>query len=206
MRDINYYLGLPYTVILRRDEEGDFVARIDELPGCTAHGKSPQEALENLEESKLLWITDCIEGGEPVPEPAVEESLPSGKWVQRVPKGLHKKLSSIAKREGVSLNQLVTSILAEAVGLRRAKEYQQVPLDKGRDISTKSVPVRTKQETLFQDIPDYYKVSDLVVRLDQFSMFLDVNGPEVFARVFRRSGTVSLPVYEVADQLKGYLH
>jgi antitoxin HicB len=119
MKNLQYYLELPYTVMMRRDEEGDFVARIDELPGCAAHGHTPHEAFEALEEAKQLWITDCLESGDPVPEPAIEEALPSGKWVQRVSKTLHKKLVSLAKRENVSLNQLVTSLLAEAVGARR---------------------------------------------------------------------------------------
>src|SRR3990172_8222312 len=119
MKDVRYYMGLPYTVILRRDEENDYVARIDELPGCVAHGKDQQEALQGLGEGKEAWIIDCIERGDSVPEPAAEETMPSGKWVQRVPKSLHRKLASIAKREGVSLNQLVTSILSEAVGVRK---------------------------------------------------------------------------------------
>ena len=122
MKNRRYYLELPYTVVMRRDEEGDYVARIDELPGCTAHGKTPEQALEAIKGAKQLWITDCLESGDPVPEPATEESLPSGKWVQRVPKSLHKKLVSLAKRENVSLNQLVTSLLAEGVGLRRAAQ------------------------------------------------------------------------------------
>jgi antitoxin HicB len=120
MKNLQYYLELPYTVIMRRDEDGDYVARIDELPGCAAHGETQAQALEALEEAKELWITDCLESGDPVPEPEPDEPLPSGKWVQRVPRTLHKKLVSLAKRENVSLNQLVASILAEAVGSRRA--------------------------------------------------------------------------------------
>jgi antitoxin HicB len=119
MKNLQYYLELPYTIIMRRDEEGDYVARIDELPGCAAHGNTPQEAFEALEEAKHLWITDCLESGDPVPEPATEEVLPSGKWVQRVSRTLHQKLIALAKRENVSLNQLVTSLLAEAVGTNR---------------------------------------------------------------------------------------
>src|SRR6266567_2567371 len=122
MKDVKYYLGLPYTMILRQDEDGDVVARIEELPGCAAHGKTPKEALENLGEAKGLWISDCLEGGDPVPEPSPVDHLPSGKWVQRVPRSLHRKLSQFARREGVSLNQMVTSILSEAVGVRKAEE------------------------------------------------------------------------------------
>src|SRR5579863_1435636 len=119
-KDLKYYLGLPYTVVVRRDEEGDFVARVDELPGCAAHGKSAAEALRNLEEAKELWIAESLDAGQSVPEPAAEEALPSGKWVQRVPRSLHRKLTALARREGVSLNQLVSTILSEAVGAKTA--------------------------------------------------------------------------------------
>ena len=95
-RELEDYVALPYTVIIRKDEDGDFVARIEELPGCTAHGKSKTSALANLEAAQRLWITDCLETGDAVPEPETEE-LPSGKWVQRVPRSLHKKLSRLAK-------------------------------------------------------------------------------------------------------------
>jgi antitoxin HicB len=98
VKSINYYLGLPYTVIMRADQEGDFVARVDELPGCSTHGKTHAEALEALEETKRLWITDCLENHDPVPEPAIEVGLPSGKWLQRVPRSLHRKLIQQAKR------------------------------------------------------------------------------------------------------------
>jgi hypothetical protein len=63
-----------------------------------------------------VWIGDCIESGDAVPKPAEEVELPSGKWLQRVPRSLHLKLIHLAKEESVSLNQLVTSALSEAVG------------------------------------------------------------------------------------------
>jgi predicted RNase H-like HicB family nuclease len=122
-KDVGYYTRLPYTIIMRRDDEGDLVAKIDELPGCSAHGATPAEALENLAEAQQLWIEDCIEAGQPVPEPeAEEETLPSGKWLQRVPRSLHQKLVQLARRENVSLNQLVTSMLSEAIGTKSYKE------------------------------------------------------------------------------------
>lgn len=117
MSDLEKYLELPYTIILRRDREGDFVAKIEELPGCSAHGKTREEALHNLEEAQVLWIEDCLEQGDPVPVPE-EETLPSGKWLQRVPRTLHRRLQVLARREGVSFNHYVTAILAAASGLR----------------------------------------------------------------------------------------
>jgi len=113
-KDVAFYMALPYTRSLRRDQDGDVVARIEELPGCSAHGETDAEALENLTEAQRLWLEDCIESGDPVPEPHKDEPLPSGKWVQRVPRSLHRQLVELAKRENVSLNQFVTSVLARA--------------------------------------------------------------------------------------------
>ena len=117
-KNLEYFLSLPYGIVLRRDDEGDWVAKIEELPGCIAHGSDRSEALENLEEVQRAWIEDALTAGDAIPEPDATEGLPSGKWLQRVPRSLHKKLAELAKKEGVSLNQLTTSVLAEAVGKR----------------------------------------------------------------------------------------
>jgi antitoxin HicB len=118
-KDAEYYLRLPYGIALRKDDEGDWIARVEELPGCVAHGETETQALQHLEEIKTAWIEEAIESGETIPEPRADEDLPSGKWLQRVPRSLHKGLTDVAKREGVSLNQLVTTFLAEAVGRYR---------------------------------------------------------------------------------------
>src|SRR5581483_2410870 len=111
------YLALPYTLQLRRDQEGDFVAKVVELDGCVAHGATEAEALERLREMQSLWLQDALEAGSSIPVPQqADEELPSGKWLQRVPRSLHAQLAKLAVREGVSLNQLVTSLLSEAVG------------------------------------------------------------------------------------------
>jgi predicted RNase H-like HicB family nuclease len=112
-----YFMSLPYTVLLQRDEEGDWFAWVGELEGCVAHGRTKAKALAVLDEIKKAWIEDALEVGDPIPKPEpVAPELPSGKWLQRVPRTLHRKLASLAEREGVSLNQLTTAILAERVG------------------------------------------------------------------------------------------
>jgi antitoxin HicB len=109
--------ALRHTIVVRQDEEGDYVASVAELDGCVAHGQDVTEALAELTSMKRLWIESCLAEGKPVPLPAEDDdSLPSGKWLQRVPRTLHKKISNLAQREGVSLNQYVVSVLAEAVG------------------------------------------------------------------------------------------
>jgi antitoxin HicB len=113
------YLALPYTIRLRRDDEGDWIAEIDELEGCAAHGDSREEALVRLDEAKTLWIDECLAHAQPIPQPEPVEELPSGRWVQRVPRSVHKNLTRLAKLEGTSLNQLVSNILSEHIGARR---------------------------------------------------------------------------------------
>ena len=118
-------MNLPYTVVLCRNEQAEYVARLDELAGLSARGRTSQEALENLEAAKKVWIEDCLGRGDPIPPPRAkersEEELRSGKWLQRIPRTLHRDLIRLAEREQVSLNQLVTSLLSEAVGARRPK-------------------------------------------------------------------------------------
>jgi antitoxin HicB len=125
MKDSQYYLGLPYTVVIKRDEDGDFVARVQELPGCSTHGKTAAEATEAIQEVQAAWIEECLKNGQPVPEPVPEDALPSGKFLLRVPRSLHRDLAEMARRENVSLNQLVTTLLARAIEATRV----QPPLD-----------------------------------------------------------------------------
>ena len=91
-RKRDYLRTLPYGILSRRDEEGDWVARVVELPGCTAHGSTLARAIENLDEVMALWFEDALTSGSAIPEPRNDEGLPSGKW-------LHKKLIELAGRE-----------------------------------------------------------------------------------------------------------
>lgn len=127
--DLDNYLRLPYAITLRPDEEGDWIAQMRELKGCIAHGGTQAEALERLDDAKREWIKSALEHALPVPMPAPEESLPSGKWIQRVPKSLHNDLRQLARGEGTSLNHLVTRILSEYVGsARTAVSFRWLPV------------------------------------------------------------------------------
>lgn len=131
-KTLEEYLALPYTIVLRRDiRDGIVVARVEELPRCSAHGDTEIEALSNLRENMGVWIGDCLESGDPVPEPAEEIELPSGKWLQRVPRSLHLKLIRLAKDESVSLNQFITAVLAEAAGERAARSSEALSASVG---------------------------------------------------------------------------
>ena len=57
------------TIIYWSEEDQSFIADVPELPGCMAHGISPDEALANAQEAMQLWLDTAREFGEPIPEP-----------------------------------------------------------------------------------------------------------------------------------------
>jgi predicted RNase H-like HicB family nuclease len=57
------------TIIYWSDEDQSFIADVPELPGCMAHGASPDEALANAQEAMQLWLDTAHEFGDPIPEP-----------------------------------------------------------------------------------------------------------------------------------------
>ena len=57
------------TIIYWSEEDGVFIAEVPELPGCMAHGATPDEALANVKDAIELWISTAKEFGDPIPEP-----------------------------------------------------------------------------------------------------------------------------------------
>lgn len=107
MKKINDYMNLPYNYIIQpiTDESGSyFYARILEFDGCQSTGKTFEEAYENLKEAMEGWIEAKLEGGFEIPLPVGYNDF-SGKFIVRIPKSLHYRLSLEAEQEGVSLNQ-----------------------------------------------------------------------------------------------------
>lgn len=58
-----------YEIILFwSDKDQVFIAEVPELPGCSAHGNSREEALNSVESAIELWIETAAEFGDPIPE------------------------------------------------------------------------------------------------------------------------------------------
>ena len=112
---IEEYLALNYTTEIRFDPDDQiYIAKIKELKDCESHGETKQEALEAVEIAKRLWIETAIDHDFKIPVPK-EEGEFSGKFIVRVPKGIHKEITEKAEEQGVSLNQWVLSVLAKNV-------------------------------------------------------------------------------------------
>ena len=106
----------PYPVTLVHDDD-QWLATIDALPGCTARGATPDEAVERASEAMAAWIASAKQEGKSVPEPKTAQSH-SGRLLLRMPQTLHAELARIAERESVSLNQFITDVLSGALGWR----------------------------------------------------------------------------------------
>lgn len=100
-----------YPVTLRPQPEGGFVVEIEDLPGCITQGETAAEALAAAEDARRLWLAAAREHGDPIPPPSIDPRY-SGRLLVRMPKSLHRRLATSARREGVSLNQLVVALLA----------------------------------------------------------------------------------------------
>lgn len=112
MKTIDYYLKLPYKLEIVPDmDEGGFVARYPELPGCITVGDTLESVVKNLNDAKIEWITAALEDGNTIPEPSTYDDY-SGQFKLRLPKSLHKLLADQSKEEGVSMNQYCVYLLS----------------------------------------------------------------------------------------------
>lgn len=123
-KDLEYYLGLPYTITLKRGsgEGGEYwIARVLELPHCMTHGAKPEEALSDIEDAKQEWLKSNLEAGLPIPEPVKF----SGQYHLRMPPSLHEALALKSESEDVSLNQFIITALARAVGYAEPQKKRE---------------------------------------------------------------------------------
>ncbi|OGQ98427.1 MAG: hypothetical protein A2505_06345 [Deltaproteobacteria bacterium RIFOXYD12_FULL_55_16] len=98
---------------LANDEGGGYLVTFPDLPGCMSDGNTIEEAIANGMDAEHSWLETAREFGDAIPEPG---HAYSGKWMQRVPKSIHARLTARASQEGVSINSLVASFIAQGLG------------------------------------------------------------------------------------------
>ena len=106
-----------YRISLVRAGEGpdaSWLAEVEDLPSASARGSSPEEAVQRAWSAaeKSLGLSSVEDVDETQSKRAASRS---GKILVRMPATLHDELARAAEREGVSLNQLITGVLAGAV-------------------------------------------------------------------------------------------
>lgn len=79
-----------------------------------ADGATIEEAIDEARDAFQAWVTAEQEDGHELPPPKSY----SGQFVQRIPKSLHMQLARRAAVEGVSLNHLASTLLAQGLAGR----------------------------------------------------------------------------------------
>ena len=100
---------------LNRDEGGGFLISYPDFAECISDGETVEEALENGQDALKATIAALKAKDLPVPA-ANSGGIASGKFVARVPKTIHAQLATRARTEGVSLNTLVVTFIAQGLG------------------------------------------------------------------------------------------
>jgi antitoxin HicB len=91
---------------LSQEDGGGWLVTFPDLPGCMADGETVEEAVSEAADAEQSWLKTHEELDLPVP---------SGRFMVRIPKTLHTKLSARAKQEGVSMNTLAVAYLSEGM-------------------------------------------------------------------------------------------
>jgi hypothetical protein len=150
--------------------------------------------MHNLED----WISFAIDEGDSIPLPEQDDALPSGKWLQRVPRSLHKLVIDRAALEGVSLNSYVSNTLALAVGMAQREEIPSKPT------TIDTLQAAAYAQPLFYGIPQ--------VNLNDWTTQLCIGTPQVatFAAKSPKFGVADLgqidkPYSIFVDSLVGRL-
>ncbi|MBI5751204.1 MAG: type II toxin-antitoxin system HicB family antitoxin [Hydrogenophilales bacterium] len=101
---------------LAKAEGGGWLITWPDLDGCMSDGETPEAAIQNGRDAFSAWM--AVRGQDlkrPAPKPSRTTVKPA-RFVLRTPQTLHARLVARAQAEGVSLNTLVTSFIAESLG------------------------------------------------------------------------------------------
>jgi len=115
-----------YTINIRQgnfEGEACFEARIKELPDVAEYGDSVEEAYQLALDTIETTAEIFAQKGRSMPEPAPTLDDYSGRVTLRLPKSLHRALAEKAETEGISLNQMLVTILGAYRGFDGAMTH-----------------------------------------------------------------------------------
>lgn len=111
---------------LSDDDGGGFLVSFPDFAECISDGETIDEALENSRDALQATIAALKAKKLPVPAPN-SGGVASGKFIARVPKTIHAQLATRARAEGVSLNTLVLTFIAQGLGTSSTKSRARNP-------------------------------------------------------------------------------
>ena len=100
---------------LSSEEGGGYLISFPDFAECISDGETVDQAVQSGLDALKATIAALKAKKLPVPAPN-SGGVASGKFVARVPKTVHAQLATRARAEGVSLNALVLSFIAQGLG------------------------------------------------------------------------------------------
>ena len=97
------------------EEGGGYLLSFPDFAECISDGETVEESIQNGLDALKATIAALKAKKLPVPSPN-SGGVASGKFVARVPKTVHARLATRARAEGVSLNALVLTFIAQGLG------------------------------------------------------------------------------------------
>ena len=124
---------------IAQEDGGGYLVSFPDLPGCIADGKTPEEAFHEAEDALESWLATAKEFGDLIPIPSKTITEYSGQWRMRAPKSLHASLANRAKEEGVSLNTLAITLLAQGLGIKESYNMHKKKNENNHSIHSKVI-------------------------------------------------------------------
>ena len=120
------------------DEGGGYMVTFPDLPGCIADGDTIDAAIAEARDAFDAWTRAELEDKGRVQSPKTY----SGHFVQRIPRTLHRRLARRAASEGVSLNQLAATYLAQGLAIESSasprEDVREMTRPRSGDLSPRS--------------------------------------------------------------------
>lgn len=109
------------------DEDEGFIAEAPDLPGCSAFGADEAEAVREAQDAIAAWIEAAKAAGRDIPDPSKLEPLTaySGKFLVRIGRELHQRLTRDAQNDGLSLNQYALKLLSGGAPRGQSKQSER---------------------------------------------------------------------------------
>lgn len=105
---------------LAPEEGGGYLISYPDFSECISDGETVEQALKNGKEALQATLAALKAKELAIPAPN-SGGVASGKFVARVPKTVHAQLTIRAKAEGVSLNTLVLTFIAQGLGRKEGR-------------------------------------------------------------------------------------
>ena len=114
-KDLNYYLSLPYTITVKRLDDGDYFTQYVDA-GLTKNalmagwGKDEAEAISDLKEAFACYVEGALEKGENIYEQVVENTKVRVNLT--MPKSVLVAIDAVTKNRSAWLSNLAKKELA----------------------------------------------------------------------------------------------